>query len=160
MSFCLGTLAPREAEIFQQLEEQGLSVQPYFPCRKPPLKRTVASKANVKSKSKHTMVEEELFVVLYGARKQFRAVGDYLQDCELYLQDPINTDLNLPYLNPHTMWAHDSNAHVRMTVENAADYNPGFEEFTSAFDILKDLEYEGYLAQSPTPSPLKTTLFA
>lgn len=41
--------------------------------------------------------------ILYGPQTMADAVGDFLDRCGLYLQEPLGCDRNVPYLNPHCL---------------------------------------------------------
>ena len=52
-----------------------------------------------KSKSKY------LWVTLYGPRRRFSDVGDFLTKANCYLDDPIECDRNVPYMNPQCLFS-------------------------------------------------------
>ncbi|KAF4311501.1 SNF2-related protein [Botryosphaeria dothidea] len=44
-----------------------------------------------------------LDAIVYGPYGLFEDVGDFTQECNLYLQDPVGCICNLPYINPHRL---------------------------------------------------------
>ena len=83
-------------ETVQQLQNQScLRLQMYCQAKSGLIGRTQAQKA--------VHVQCELSVIVYGPCTRSDNIGDYLQACGLYLQDPEHCDCDVPYSNPHCL---------------------------------------------------------
>jgi len=86
----------------------------------------------------------------------FDDIGTFCQECELYLQDPIGCELNVPYRNPHrlssdkdrTLSTFDLQSDFDQAVVTSLQYS-NFSDALVSLRLLKELE---------TPSRLRTRL--
>lgn len=98
----------------------------------------------------------KLFANLYGSRSLAPDVGDFLERCEVYLQDPKSCDRNVPYVNPHHLV--DPDAEMKWT-QHLSTQPPELEDFITSSDLLADLTSEDALPEAIVPSALRTELF-
>ena len=49
-----------------------------------------------------TNVTDKLWVTLYGEKDLATGLGEVLQHLDIYLQDPIHAERDVPYWNPHS----------------------------------------------------------
>jgi SWI/SNF-related matrix-associated actin-dependent regulator of chromatin subfamily A3 len=98
-----------------------------------------------------------LCVILYGPIEFTVEVGDWLDQCNTYLQLPRRCDRNVRYLNPHCL-SFDINSR-RMTFD--LDYCPetSSHEKDGFLDSLTYLECEETFAESPQPALISTPLY-
>lgn len=83
-------------ESVQQMQcQSSLRLQMYCQSQPGIISRTQAPKI--------AHAQCSLSVIIYGPGTTFDIVGDYLQACGLYLQDPEHCDYNTPYKNPHCL---------------------------------------------------------
>jgi hypothetical protein len=100
-----------------------------------------------------------LDIVLYGPFQLFEDIGSYLQDHEIYLQDPIGCKRHARYCNPHRLPPLDIEA-VVFTSNIAGLHGNAVEmqdiehrpELLEVLDSLQDLE------EAVQPPAVKTIL--
>ena len=71
-------------------------------------KYRIPTKPKGEERGSHAIVR--LSVILYGPLRNFDEVGEYLDNCEIYLQDPKGCDRNVRYRNPHRLSGLSSHA--------------------------------------------------
>ncbi|KAH7408180.1 SNF2 family N-terminal domain-containing protein [Phaeosphaeria sp. MPI-PUGE-AT-0046c] len=98
-----------------------------------------------------------LGIVIYGPRRRFSDVGDFVSQAGCYLDDPVNCDRNVPYMNPQCLFSlHEQ---PQMTFELFQSQQPHIADFTQAsLDILSGFETSHDLDLSATPTALRTEL--
>ena len=95
-------------------------------------------------------------IIIYGPMDAHESVGSFFQECELYLQDPIGCDRNVPYRNPHRLaFASDP---TRMTFDLCPTQMHMNVTTISSHSILDTMLSSEYLAEYDTPSLLRTSL--
>ena len=98
-----------------------------------------------------------LQAILYGPGRLADDVGDFITKCGYFLQDPLGCAKNVPYLNPQRLSSLDGC--LPMTFELHQEQHLRVDEFTrAANDILANFETTEVLAQTETPSVLRTKL--
>jgi SWI/SNF-related matrix-associated actin-dependent regulator of chromatin subfamily A3 len=99
----------------------------------------------------------KLNVVLYGPEEASADVGDFLQECRMYLQRPEGCDRNVRYINPHCLSA-DEEAHV-MTFELDKILDEAEkEDSNSVMDVLSYLNSEEVYEEADQPRTVRTQL--
>lgn len=99
----------------------------------------------------------QLFVVLYGSPQKYDDVGDFLQDCGIYLQDPIYCDRNVRYLNPHRLA--DPIGDNTMTFDIKREELPAeIEELTPPVDLYAQLDSDDFVSEAEQPADIFTPL--
>ncbi|KAH7092160.1 DNA repair protein rad5 [Paraphoma chrysanthemicola] len=98
----LGELDERSAQVLQALEEDP-DITMQFALTFSSAKISARSKAD-SPKLKPAL---SLHVILYGPEWLSDQVGTFLQDCEIYLQEPHYCNRNVRYCNPHCLVASD-----------------------------------------------------
>ncbi|KAI9659384.1 MAG: alpha-1,6-mannosyltransferase [Bathelium mastoideum] len=98
-----------------------------------------------------------LSIIVYGVLSNFDCVGDYIEDCGLYLQDPDGCNRNVPYRNPHRLSGMDK--YPPMTIEQDLK-NASIQQkaYTVADDVAGLLESQQDLPETATPSSVITPL--
>jgi SWI/SNF-related matrix-associated actin-dependent regulator of chromatin subfamily A3 len=96
-------------------------------------------------------------VIVYGPMDLLDAVGDFLVQCELFLQDPVGCDRNVRYRNPQSLWGTDD-SEIRMAQVETPTINCNFDVFRNASDLLEGFEYEEELSEAEQPLSLQTVL--
>lgn len=98
-----------------------------------------------------------LDVILYGPKGRADDIGDFLGRSGYYLQDPSGCYRNVPYLNPQCLSS--LNGHLKMTFDLCDEQEYHVDEFSREnVDLLADFETTENLAETPTPSALRTEL--
>ena len=134
-------------EILQRLQNQScLRLQTY--CQ-------VKAGSSVRTQARiNVLTQCELSVIIYGRGQDSNEVGDYLQACRLYLQDPEHWDRDVLYVNPHCLSSLEGSillSSMRMptsTEENIYDLR----------DIFNSLSRVTDLEETETPIIMKTPL--
>jgi SWI/SNF-related matrix-associated actin-dependent regulator of chromatin subfamily A3 len=65
----------------------------------------------------------KLCVILYGSADVATMVGNWLDQCQLYLQLPHGCDRNVRYLNPHCLSSGDENRRMTFDIQIFSDAN-------------------------------------
>jgi hypothetical protein len=90
-------LEQRSADILQALLDDGaIHLQILLAPR-------LGSDSTGRSDVKGNTLSSAVWVNVYGPADLSNDIGDFFQSCDLYLQDPVECDRNVPYINPHCM---------------------------------------------------------
>jgi SWI/SNF-related matrix-associated actin-dependent regulator of chromatin subfamily A3 len=98
-----------------------------------------------------------LNVVLYGPKRVSTNVGDFLQECEQYLQQPEGCDRNVRYVNPHCLSA-DDEAEVMTFELGTIMSKTENESLNQDVDVLAYLNSEEVLEEADQPLCVRTPL--
>ena len=146
----LGSLRCRGADLVQLLISEGIEVQLF--CSVDP-ERTVPSKRRMSKKPLASCVW--LSAILYGPAEMGPDLGESLQECDIYLQDPQYACRNVPYRNPQRFF----NADCQTTGSTAKQSRPEQGERTlGPVDILANFESEDSLPETEGSDALRTQL--
>lgn len=141
----IGHSQDRTAQILTELTRQpGMSIQLH--CYAP----------STGQGRKHSDQDLKLCANLYGPRSLSTEAGDFLERCELYLQDPKSCDKNVPYVNPHHLVDPDEGTRWTQYLSTQAY---GVEDYISSSDLLADLTSKDALPEADVPPALQTELF-
>ena len=95
-------------------------------------------------------------LIVYGPMNAHESVGNFFQECELYLQDPIGCDKNVPYCNPHRFgFASDP---LCMTFDLRSSQMHAKVTTISSHDMFDTIFSSVHLSECDTPSMLRTSL--
>ena len=147
-----GTIESRTAKILQVLNsEEHLSIQLY--CQ---TTRDYESSCR-RRKAAASGVVAMLSAVIYGHPTAFDDVGKFIEECDMFLQDPLHCDRNVRYQNPHRLSGPDDK--VVMTLSPALDNTSAkIEEIKTPQDLFSGLGDGEVLSESAAPSQIKTAL--
>lgn len=98
-----------------------------------------------------------LGITLYGPQRVLGEVGDFVNKCGCFLEDPVNCDRNVPYLNPQLL----SSIHEDppMTFDLPQLQQPNVQDFSRASaDVLAGFETTDPIEEAANPTSLRTTL--
>jgi len=100
-----------------------------------------------------------LDIILYGPSELEEAMGQFLSQHRMYLQDPLHCDRNVPYRNPHIVPPEDGS--ILMTGSlNGPLGNLEIERLDAGPDLLAQLiSDEVPLSETEGPDIVKTPLF-
>ncbi|KAF2678068.1 hypothetical protein K458DRAFT_464309 [Lentithecium fluviatile CBS 122367] len=100
-----------------------------------------------------------LGTIIYGPKRRSGDVGYFMTQCGYYLEDPTGCDWNVPYVNPQCLFSlHED---PPMTLDLPQMQQNSVDHLTStASDILAKFETTAHLAETTTPTALRTTLQA
>ncbi|KAK2728231.1 alpha-mannosyltransferase [Colletotrichum kahawae] len=113
-----------------------------------------------RSSKKFQQVECRLSITVYGSVEDITEVGDWFQQYEVYLQDPLVCHQNTPYYNPHKLSSESLG--TCLMVAEVIDYSTNhiqLQDINSGLDMLDLLSSRQILDEAPQPkailSPLK-----
>lgn len=113
-----------------------------------------------RSSKKFQQVECRLTITVYGSVEDTTEVGDWFQQYEVYLQDPLVCHQNTPYYNPHRLSS--ENRSTCLTVAEVVDQSTShiqLQDINSGLDMLDLLSSRQILDEAQQPkailSPLK-----
>jgi SWI/SNF-related matrix-associated actin-dependent regulator of chromatin subfamily A3 len=132
-------------------EEQAIDLQ--LLCTLEPGRQTLGSKIN---KSKPLSPSAYLSAIVYGPLELFEDVGKFVEEHDMYLQDPHSCDRNVRYRNPHRLSGLDPDAPMTLDLVQPA---VGREEVQNPADLLAGLESDEFLPDAEAPSVLRTALY-
>jgi SWI/SNF-related matrix-associated actin-dependent regulator of chromatin subfamily A3 len=95
-------------------------------------------------------------IIIYGPMDAHESVGNFFQECELYLQDPIGCDRNVPYHNPHRLGF--ASEPLRMTFDVCPSRMHIDVKTIPSHNPLDAIFSSDYVAECDTPSLLRTLL--
>ncbi|KAI9708050.1 MAG: alpha-1,6-mannosyltransferase [Bogoriella megaspora] len=149
----IGTIEPEIAKAIRVLCEYP-DIELQLQCT---IKTAALRPLRKRSPRANSNYHAELSVIIYGALRRFDDLGDYLEKCGLYLQDPDGCKYNVAYRNPHRLSGMDEKS--PMTIEQAALNDQTEQEAHSvANDFLNLLVPQQFLAEAEMPWPVKTVL--
>ena len=110
----------------------------------------------VRSQARINVNEQcELSIIVYGLGTDSDKVGDYLQACEFYLQDPEHCDCDVLYANPHCLSSLEEGILMTSSMQIPASAEENIHDPRDIFDGLSGVTD---LEESKTPTIIKTPL--
>ncbi len=97
----------------------------------------------------------ELSIIVYGLGTDSDKVGNYLQACGFYLQDPEHCDCDVLYANPHCLSSLYEGTLMTSSMQIPASAE---ENIHDPRDIFESLSGVADLEESKTPTIIKTPL--
>ena len=147
-----GTIESRTGKIMQVLHsEEQLSIQLYcqmsMDCGPSYRRRKVAASGGMAT----------LSAVIYGLPTAFEDVGNFIEECGMFLQDPLHCDRNVRYQNPHRLSGPEDK--IVMTLPPVLDaICPKVEEIETPQDLFSGLGDSEVLLETAAPDEIKTSL--
>ena len=150
----IGTLGERQAKILHELEEvDGINFQLY--CQ---IKREEALGGGKFRMCAEKELQHLLCTIIYGPLRLFDAIGEYVSECELYLQDPLHCNRDVPYRNPHLLSGLDEESPMTFSF-NQPSVPLEVEELNNRPDLFAQLRSEDPLRETTAPPALRTMLY-
>lgn len=117
------------------------------------------SKARKTSNSTPSVVPCRILLVIYGPSRLFEEIGDFFQDYDTYLQDPLDCERDVKYYNPHRLSSGDMvSCPMTSALRDIADSAFKVEELPSQPDSLDLLDSQQDLPEADQPAPIQTPL--
>lgn len=159
-TFSLDTLPDVQGRVYKSyvqplkalLEEQSLELQSYcvIDASQQRFTKDIATSGQG--------VRCTISVIIYGSEDLFEDIGDFLQQHDLFLQDPRGCNRNVLYRNPHRLSSTDP-AICPYTLELDQPEPEGqLEDIEATNDILEALNTEEELKEAEQPSGVQTPL--
>lgn len=146
----LGKLDTRGTEVVDVLRNDGaLDIQIQFSA--PP---RCSNEKRPRKVCKGSVLLSAL-IIIYGPMALADDIGRFFQECELYLQDPVGCDRNVPYYNPHRLTA---SSKLQMTFDVCFNDTRGSIREYHESDFLDTLITAVDLPGLETPQSLRTKL--
>lgn len=100
-----------------------------------------------------------LSINLYGPKELFEEIGTFFQDYDIYLQDPVDCDLNVRYCNPHRLSSADPSL-CPMTYDLKMNILEAFETQPTSrhSELLDALDPQEDLPEAAQPVAIRTQL--
>lgn len=92
--------------------------------------------------------------ILYGPADIGGAIGDWLSECQLYLQLPYGCSHNVPYANPHRL----NSGNVRVMTFDIDTESKANASLDLSYDLFAELSNEDNWEESPQPATILTPL--
>ena len=96
--------------------------------------------------------------IVYGPEELCDAVGTHLTKCGVYLQEPLNCDRDVQYLNPQVL------SRVKEMVKTSSlmtlNETPEEEKVISSEDLFFELSSDAHLSLTEAPESIETPLYA
>ncbi|KAF1849354.1 uncharacterized protein K460DRAFT_305410 [Cucurbitaria berberidis CBS 394.84] len=145
-----GTFDERSAQILQVLSEDPLiDIQIILPI-------PAATMGKPKKLTPGRFGWSPVSINVYGSKSFAGDVGNFCQTCNLYLQDPLECDRNVPYCNPHRFAL--SEDEPRLTFDlNETSLGKTVTQLHYS-NLLDSLVSSGALHELETPPHLRTAL--
>ena len=134
--------------ILQINSEPGSSVQ----------LRCIVSRSRPNEDGMATNLSVCLCGIVYGPRRLFDSIGEFLESCNVFLQDPQGCDRNVPYRNPHRLSGLDRYAPMTLDSE-AVVQGKQRNDCESSPNGLDECGCHQNLPLADNPFALQTTLF-
>lgn len=100
-----------------------------------------------------------LNIILYGPPELEEAMGQFLSQQRMYLQDPLHCDRNVPYRNPHIVPPEDESILMTGSLKEPLG-NLEIERLDAGPDLLARLMTDEVpLPETEGPNIVKTPLF-
>ncbi len=145
----------RTAHIFTNLlKEQGVNFQIY--CRT--INRRAAQGKKGSRKVGSNELQYVMNAIVYGPEDLCDAVGGYLTKCGIYLQEPMNCDRDVQYLNPQVL-SRSKELVMTFSLMNLND-RPDEENILSCEDLFFQLSSDDHLSLTEAPDAIGTPLYS
>ncbi|ORY13014.1 SNF2 family N-terminal domain-domain-containing protein [Clohesyomyces aquaticus] len=150
-SFTQVLLDPTSAEVLRRLSEDDAIDMQIFVSNFEDQSNTLVLKQRGSGK-----LIVRVSVIIYGPPNMFDDIGNFFQDCELYLQDPIGCDRNVQYLNPHRLSSPEDQPQMTSDLFSFEKELSIYEQAKS--DMILDMVTPRDFPMLETPSDLRTSL--
>ena len=144
----------RTAKILTNLlQEVGIIFQIY--CRT--INRRAAPGKKGSRKTGANELQYVMNTIIYGPEELCDAVGTYLTKCGVYLQEPLNCDRDVQYLNPQVL------SRVKEIVKTSSlmtlNETPEEVKVISSEDLFFELSSDAHLSLTEAPESIETPLY-
>ena len=158
----VGRLDARYSKILGVLkDEQNLVLQLYLVTAFSRARRCRRRRARMEDAD--TMQPKDcsatLSVVMYGPMVLFEALGQFLSECCLNIQPPLNCNWDVPYRNPQSLSGRDDNPPTTFQLESLR-LSSHIEELGLSADPSACLESQDSLPETEAPAPIRTKLYS
>lgn len=136
------------------LKEEGIAFQMY--CRT--INRRAAQGKKGSRKIGSNELQYVMNTIIYGPEHLCDAVGSYLTKCGVFLQEPLDCDRDLQYLNPQVLSR--VTEIVRTSSLRSLNETPEEENIVSNEDLFFELSSDDHLSSTEAPDAIETPLYA
>ncbi|KAJ8067482.1 hypothetical protein OCU04_004826 [Sclerotinia nivalis] len=99
-----------------------------------------------------------LCVIFYGVIEAFEDVGEFFQECQMYLQDPFHCDRDVKYMNPHMLRSQEEEPVTTASITSES-ITCLAGNVSSQVDLFAVLRNEDNIEEAETPMAIETPLF-
>lgn len=98
-------------------------------------------------------------VIIYGPIELCEPVGGYLSKCGTFLQDPLQCERDVVYVNPHILAESTETVMTSSLIAEHANSQVEVETVAGPKDLFSELSNDDHLQLTATPSALATSLY-
>ena len=156
---CIGRLPDR---IYQVMRTLSSSADIQFEVFVQRISSTLSDKCSVSeeteaaSSSGPANAAKDVSVILYGPMNEALGVGDWLGQCDLFLQCPRDCARDVPYKNPQCLSFDDAKITLTSDLVDDSWAEPDMDE--DLFNHLTELDNHDTLEEAGQPALIKTPL--
>ncbi|KAJ0164942.1 putative matrix-associated actin-dependent regulator of chromatin subfamily [Colletotrichum tanaceti] len=100
-----------------------------------------------------------LDITVYGPFSEFEEIGNWFQEYDVYLQDPVHCHLDAPYANPHKLSSDDLSCCPMLSQVVSQSSDQGcLQDITDRIDMLDMLNSRSDLDEADQPTVIATEL--
>ncbi|TVY65597.1 DNA repair protein RAD5A, partial [Lachnellula suecica] len=150
---------PKTAKLLSEFESAEEITTQLYCLRQPTPHQASLSKSNGRGRAR---IEQSWYlnIIIYGPPSLEEIIGDYLEQRQMYLQDPLGCDRCVPYRNPHIIQPESGEVVMTDSFELSFGHLE-IERLDVAPDLLARLmEDEKPLLESDAPQQITTSLFS
>lgn len=104
----------------------------------------------------HRMSQGFINAIIYGPLKLCESVGNYLTQCGIFLQDPMQNDRDAAYKNPHILSRTEEVVLIsELAIESSGTQARDFD----TQDLFSQLSKDDHLAFTEAPNAVITKLY-
>ncbi|PQE21378.1 hypothetical protein CJF30_00008251 [Rutstroemia sp. NJR-2017a BBW] len=150
-----GTIRPKYSKIFHTLKDMNLATTQYYCTVEIQDEKT---QGKVEDHEKRSQIKVSVSVIFYGVMEAYEYVGEFFQECQMFLQDPFHCDRNVKYMNPHMLHRREEEpiTTASITLESVTCLTANASPQIDLFTVLRN---EDNIEEAETPMAIKTRLF-
>ena len=99
-----------------------------------------------------------LSIIIYGPMDLFEEVGSFLEERDIFLQDPVGCKRNVPYCNPHRLPLDGAPPKMTADLEKPSLLSVVAEDIDTRPELLDTLNSQQDLAETEQPRSIRTSL--
>lgn len=129
-----------------------------LPLTSSPARLGAATHTSLEAQHSSSKRAAYLSITVFGLLARASEIGDYLQSCECYLQQPERARRNTPYINPQSLSVDLADAPMVFDLQHRSQNAPRYDEQASS-DPSTQLEIDHDLGEIATPPGIIADLY-
>ena len=150
-------LSERTMRILQTISRETTAIYQFW--LKPPTisVQPISNHSKMAVKSAAGASKPTFAVIIYGQLSSAEAVGSWLSDLHMFLQEPENCNKDVPYKNPHTL-SFDDELHITTFALANTKLGPNEAAVMSDTTVYTELYSDVTFAEAHQPEAIRTPL--